>query len=44
MTTFWIIAVIVVIGLVVYFLMQGKKAPKVPKGPEEGPLPPPPAT
>jgi len=34
--TFLIIAAVVVIGLIVYFLMQGKKTPKTPEKPEEG--------
>jgi len=42
MTLFWIIVAIVVIGLVVWYLMTGKKkGPTLPKRPE-GPIAPPP--
>ena len=46
MTLFWIIAAIVVIGLVVWYLMAGKKKgptlPSKPEGPAAPPPPPPP--
>lgn len=41
MTLFWILAAIVVVGLIIYYLMTGKKKGSVlPKEPEEPFVPP----
>ena len=46
MTIFWIIVAIVVVGLIIWYLMAGKKKgptlPKEPEGPAAPPPPPPP--
>jgi len=41
MTLFWIIAAIVVIGLVIWYLVGKKKGPSMPQKPPTGPTPPP---